>query len=48
MEIEMGLTFEWDQDKAKTNKRKHGVSFEEATTVFNDPMSLVIGDTAPQ
>ena len=29
--------FEWDPNKAKINNRKHGVSFEEATTVFRDP-----------
>ena len=30
-------TFEWDEDKAKTNQRKHRISFGEATTVFHDP-----------
>ena len=30
------LRFEWDESKNKTNKRKHGISFEEARTVFND------------
>lgn len=29
--------FEWDADKAKSNERKHGVSFREALTVFADP-----------
>ena len=28
--------FEWDDDKANTNRIKHGVTFEEATTVFHD------------
>lgn len=31
------MRFEWDQKKAKANLRKHGVSFEEACTVFDDP-----------
>jgi len=30
----MGLEFEWDPDKAEANQKKHGVSFEEASTVF--------------
>ena len=42
----MGLTFEWHETKADTNRRKHGVSFEEAKTVFADPLSLVIPDVA--
>ena len=41
----MGLTFRWDGSKAATNVRKHGVSFEEAATVFGDPLSLTIADT---
>jgi uncharacterized DUF497 family protein len=40
----MGLTFEWDEDKAKNNRQKHRVSFEEASTVFGDPMSRTIVD----
>ena len=40
----MGLTFEWDAVKAQENLRKHGVSFEEASTVFGDPLSLTIED----
>jgi uncharacterized protein len=32
--------FEWDANKAATNLRKHGVSFEEAATVFADPDAL--------
>ena len=40
----MGLTFEWDENKADRNLKKHGVSFEEASTVFGDPLSLTIGD----
>ena len=40
----MGLAFEWDEQKAKENKRKHGVTFEEASTVFADPLSRTIHD----
>ena len=32
-----GVRFEWDEDKAKTNIQKHGVTFEEAAEVFFDP-----------
>ena len=42
----MPLSFEWDDQKARTNLAKHGVSFEEATTVFGDPLSLTIPDHA--
>ena len=38
------LIFEWDIKKAKTNLGKHGVSFEEASTAFKDPLSLTIDD----
>ena len=38
----MGLTFEWDPVKASSNRRKHAVSFHEATTVFRDPLALTI------
>ena len=40
----MELTFEWDEDKDLSNRRKHGVSFDEAKTVFNDPFSITIAD----
>lgn len=33
------VTFEWDPGKAMSNQRKHNVSFEEAMTALNDPMS---------
>ncbi|MBI3200877.1 MAG: BrnT family toxin [Myxococcales bacterium] len=36
--------FEWDSDKAQENEDKHGVSFEEAVTVFRDPHALDLGD----
>jgi len=40
----LSLTFEWDEKKADENLRKHGVSFDEAKTVFNDPFSVTIYD----
>ena len=40
----MTTKFEWDEDKSKLNVRKHGSSFEEAKTVFNDPFAITIGD----
>jgi uncharacterized DUF497 family protein len=38
------MEFEWDPKKAEANEKKHGVSFLEATTVFNDPLSLTFHD----
>ena len=39
-----GYEFEWDGTKAKVNIARHGVSFEEASTVFGDPMALLLPD----
>jgi uncharacterized DUF497 family protein len=38
--------FEWDADKAKSNYRKHGISFELATEVFDDPLAAETIDEA--
>ena len=38
------IVFEWDEKKNETNKKKHGVSFEEAQTVFYDAEALMIDD----
>ena len=38
------LRYEWDPEKARENARKHGVSFEEAVTVFLDPLSRGYAD----
>jgi len=38
------MQFEWDPEKAKKNSKKHGVSFEEAVTVFHDPLSATFDD----
>lgn len=40
----MGYTFEWDPAKAAANVRKHGVTFDEASTVFGDPLNLLMSD----
>jgi len=40
----VGLIFEWDDEKAFTNQRKHGITFEEATTAFKDVLSITIDD----
>jgi uncharacterized DUF497 family protein len=40
------INFEWDPAKAEANVRKHGVTFEEAKTIFRDPFSLEIKDDA--
>jgi uncharacterized protein len=38
------MWFEWDENKAAQNLVKHGVSFEEALTVFGDPLSDTFDD----
>ena len=38
------MGFEWDADKAKANLRSHGVRFEEAGAVFDDPYAITIAD----
>mgnify|MGYP001266208881 CR=1 FL=1 len=38
------LKFEWDETKARSNLAKHGVSFEEAASVFGDPLALTFSD----
>jgi uncharacterized DUF497 family protein len=39
-----GIAFEWDGRKDSANRRKHGAGFAEATTVFDDPLSITISD----
>ena len=39
-----GIVFEWDRGKEAANWRKHGVGFDEASTVFGDPLSITIAD----
>ena len=38
------MRFEWDRDKAEVNLKKHKVSFDEAVTVFYDPLSATFDD----
>ena len=38
------MQFEWDREKAKKNIRKHRVSFDEAVTVFYDPLTATFND----
>ena len=38
------MNFEWDPAKARKNRRKHRVAFEEAATVFGDPLALTYPD----
>lgn len=40
----MGYLFEWDTAKAATNIKKHRVTFEEACTVFGDPLAMLMTD----
>jgi uncharacterized DUF497 family protein len=38
------VIFEWDDQKATSNLKKHGVSFQEAKTVFGDTLSITVAD----
>ena len=40
----MSLSFEWNLSKAAGNLAKHGVSFEEASSVFGDPLARIVSD----
>ena len=40
----MPMPFEWDEEKAKINFKKHKVGFEEAKSVFSDPFSITVDD----
>lgn len=40
----MSVGFEWDASKAAQNLSKHGVSFDEATTVFDDLLAVIFDD----
>lgn len=44
----MHMEIEWDPEKAASNLKKHGVSFEEAATALLDPMALAQEDTAAE
>jgi uncharacterized protein len=40
----MALVFEWDPEKAEANEKKHGVSFDEASSAFGDPLGRLVDD----
>ncbi len=40
----MSLRFEWDSKKSASNVVKHGITFDEASTVFGDPLALIFDD----
>ena len=40
----MGVKFEWNSKKAASNLSKHGVTFDEALTVFTDPVATIFDD----
>ncbi|MEH2410314.1 BrnT family toxin [Nostoc sp.] len=40
------MEFEWDKSKAAANLKKHGVSFEEAKTVFSNSLAVIFDDEA--
>jgi len=40
------MKFSWDARKADSNLRKHKIAFDEALTVFNDPLAFIFDDTA--
>ena len=41
----MRYYFDWDPNKAKSNRKKHGIAFEEASTIFLDPRMISVFDT---
>ena len=43
----MPIKFDWDPRKARRNLRKHGIDFDEASTVFADTLSITIPDPDP-
>mgnify|MGYP001208931166 CR=1 FL=1 len=38
------MRYVWDPTKARTSRKKHGVSFEEAVTAFADPLALIVDE----
>jgi len=38
------MEFEWDEKKSDINRKKHGVSFHEAATIFGDPLAITFND----
>ena len=44
MEVHPVLTFEWDENKNRINQKKHGISFDEASSVFYDDLAILFDD----
>ena len=44
---QMSYRFEWDDDEARSNQVKHGISFDEASTVFGDSLARIFDDEVP-
>ena len=42
--VQRNIAFEWSAKKAATNLKKHGVSFDEAETAFDDPLAFILDD----
>ena len=40
----MGYRFEWDERKAIANEKNHGITFDQASTVFRDPLAVIFDD----
>jgi uncharacterized protein len=38
------MEYDWDQEKAQINLKKHGISFQEAASAFGDPLALTFDD----
>jgi len=38
------IVFEWDEEKNKLNQKRHGIAFEDAIFVFNDPYRIILPD----
>ena len=38
------MQFEWDPKKAESNRKKHGIAFEVAATIFGDPLAITFND----
>ena len=41
---QVGIRFTWNKDKAKRNQKRHGIRFEDARNVFNDPYIRIVED----
>ena len=41
----MRYYFDWDPSKAKSNRKKHGISFEQSSSIFLDPRMIAVFDT---